>query len=98
MATKSEIRLCLMILGQAMEITAQGKLWVHVDYASHVDMFEVYINKVDGSGYLEGWGSCERSIYLGDFYRRGREAEKQLTRLSVDLKALLEVDEDGVPI
>lgn len=104
MASKEETRMCRMIVGQAMEITAQGIYHVWAEYHGHVDALEVRACHAKTGEQVTGWGCNDRNVYLGDFYSkslfglRSKESMDQLAKLSVDLKTLVSVDEDGVPV
>lgn len=100
MASKEEIRLTRMIMGLAMEITAQGVHKVQCEYYGHLDQLSVWLD-----GDIDGWGCNDHTVYLGDFYlkpwsmRDGKsESANQLVKLSAELKKFLLVDEDGVSI
>lgn len=104
MATTGEMSLARQILHLGMLITAQGKKLVQVDYHGHVDSLDVWVN-IEGAGTLEGWGSCDHTVYLGKFHTRfdpfgdkKTEGEKQLKSLLKEMDSLLEKDADGIPL
>lgn len=106
MATIDQITLCKRALELAVAITAQGKAFVVAQYSGPNDLFDVYAftdsvkGQVDASKIesVPGWESCAHTIWLGDAPCSGLDPIAQLERLIDDMKKLLDVDADGVPV
>lgn len=104
MATTGEMSLARQILQLGMLITAQGKKLVQVEYHGHVDSLDVWVN-IEGAGTLEGWGTCDHTVYLGKFHtqfdtsrEKKAKGENQLKDLLKKMDSLLEKDADGIPL
>ncbi len=103
MATIEEMSLSRQVLQLGMTITSQGFYQINVEYHGHVDMIDVFAHDKNG-GYLEGWSSCDHTVYLGDFHqntpfgRKNRKGAIQLETLMKEMDSLLKKDADGIPL
>lgn len=104
MATNEEMSLARQVLQLGMQITAQGHYKLNVEYHGHVDNIAVF-GFMDSGEYLQGWGSSDHAVYMGDFHRRSfishepsQEGVKQLKKLLKDMDKLLKKDADGIPL
>lgn len=101
MATQSRINEALEISRIAMQISMQGKYHVFANYSGHVDAFNVFAYEAAGeySGNdpkspMAGWSCIDpgRNLYLDTC------TDEQMSGLMADVRALLDVDADGVPV
>lgn len=112
MATPKEIELCQHMLGLAIQINAQRKVHVSIEFSGHVDWFSVRIVPAPWSAVndpLDGWSGFESPSYValstGFAVDEGECAETvvsdivaKLEMLSANLHEFLDLDDDGVPV
>lgn len=110
MASPREIDLVCDIQRICVQINMQKNLHAFWNYSGHVGGLDVFMYKAPYSsdaGFVDGWGVCDRTIYLSTGYilGYGEKIEEviagkldQLGKLKADLIALLDVDADGVPV
>lgn len=96
MATEEQIDQCLRIQRLAMQISAQGKINVHVQYWGHTDELQVWAAARDCVAPMKGWGPHDHQAYLSGDLSGG--AYGDLDRTERELFLLLKVDADGVPL
>jgi len=96
MATKEQIDQCSRIQRLAMQISAQGKIDVHVQYWGHTDELQVWANFKGIPSPMCGWGTREHQSYLSGELSGG--PYNDLDRTERELHLLLKVDADGVPL
>ena len=110
MASPKEIDLVCDIQRICIQINMQKNLHAFWNYSGHVSGLDVYMYKAPYSSndeMLEGWGVCDRTIYLSTNYTLGYDEKIEdviaykvelLEKLKNELVLLLDVDADGVPV
>lgn len=110
MASPKEIDLVCDIQRICVQINMQKNFHAFWNYSGHVAGLDVFMYKAPYSsdaGFVDGWGVCDRTIYLSTNYTLayGEKIEdviafkvELLEKLKADLIALLGIDADGVPL
>lgn len=109
MATREQLFICHRIMGLCAKISAQKVGFFSCSYTGSVDSLSVHAyehQEYEGKSltYIEGWcpGDEGNNVYLGDWYDNNYgeagECINRLRSLESRLCALLEVDEDGIPV
>jgi hypothetical protein len=110
MASPKEIDLVCDIQRICVQINMQRNFNAFWNYSGHVSGLDVFMYKAPYSSdsvFVDGWGVCDRTIYLSTNYMPGLGEKiedviagklEQLEKLKAELSKLLDVDADGVPV
>jgi hypothetical protein len=105
MATQKQIELICDITRAAAQVSIQGTYHAFATYSGHIDGLCVYAYQADGEyddskNMMPGWSTADRWISL-----QGQEDESdkaacdlRLETILADVRGLLDVDADGVPV
>ena len=105
MATQRQIELICDITKAAAQVSIQDTYHVFANYSGHIDGLCVFAYQADGvyddsKSMMPGWSTSDRWICLQGQADESDKAscDTRLEAILADVRGLLDVDADGVPV